>query len=143
MKNPWSDRWSFVKSYIPPDCSIVDFGCGNKEVLDHCRPTKYLGVDRLPTADIVVDLDHPFEISEHFDVGLLLGVLEYSVCPSRLIDNVKHYADTFVILNLIAKKKPEWTCAFTQSSLDELLSNHFASYKKYQHGRYVVSIGKV
>lgn len=75
MKNSWSNRWAFVKDYIPTDVSIVDFGCGNKEALDYVKPTQYLGVDRLPGADLVADLDKPFALDDTFDVALLLGVL--------------------------------------------------------------------
>ena len=77
MKNPWSDRWVFVKNYIPDNTSIIDFGCGNKELLDYVNPTRYLGVDRLSCADLVADLDQNFVLHDKFDLALLLGVLEY------------------------------------------------------------------
>ena len=46
MKNPWSDRWAFVKDYIPDNVSIVDVGCGNKESWDYIKPARYRGVDQ-------------------------------------------------------------------------------------------------
>ena len=141
MKNPWSDRWSFVKSYIPPGSSIVDFGCGNKEVLDYCTPTKYLGIDQLPTADVVADLDQPLNLNDHYDLGLLLGVLEYTKNPNTVLENIVRYADRFIILTLPVKKKPEWARAFTKQTINELLNKHFKSVQHYEHGRYILSIG--
>lgn len=143
MKNPWSDRWVFVKDYIPNDVSIVDFGCGNKESLDYIKPTRYLGVDCLPTADLVADLNKPFTLDDKFDVALLLGVLEYVDAPEYTLNNITRNADHFVVLSLIAKKiKPEWQRVFTEQSIDQLLCEHFPTVEHHRHGRYVLSVCK-
>jgi hypothetical protein len=142
MKNPWSGRWSFVKDYIPNGVSIIDFGCGNKEVLDHTVPSNYLGVDLLPTADLVADLNYPLEISGQFDIALLLGVLEYVTNPDLTLSYISHYADKFVVLSLAVKKKNEWVRAFTDLSIDQLLRRHFNQVKHYQHDGYILSVCK-
>ncbi len=143
MKNPWSDRWAFVKDYIPTDVSIVDFGCGNKESLDYIKPLRYLGVDQLPSADLVADLDKPFALDSTFDVALLLGVLEYVKDPEYTLNNIAPYANHFVVLSLTAKKpKPEWQRAFTEQSIDQLLRNYFSEVKHHWHGRYILSVCK-
>ena len=143
MKNPWSDRWAFVKNYIPDDVSIVDFGCGNKESLDYIKPRRYLGVDQLDSADLVADLNGPLLLDDQFDVALLLGVLEYVNDPEYTLNNIVGYADHFVVLSLTAKKaKPEWQRAFTDQSIDQLLRRHFENVEHYQHGRYILSVCK-
>lgn len=143
MKNPWSDRWAFVKDYIPDNVSIVDFGCGNKESLDYIKPTRYLGIDQLATADLVTDLDCPFILDDKFDVALLLGVLEYVKDPEHTLSNIVNNADHFIVLSLAAKKqKPEWQRVFTEQSIDQLLRKHFGDVQHHQHGRYILSVCK-
>ena len=143
MKNPWSDRWVFVKDYIPENVSIVDFGCGNKESLDYIKPTRYLGVDCLPGADLVADLDTPFSLDDKFDVALLLGVLEYVKDPVYTLNNIVGSADHFIVLSLTAKKpKPEWQRAFTEQSINQLLQTYFSNVTHHWHGRYILSVCK-
>lgn len=140
MKNPWSDRWEFVKDYIPNNVSIVDFGCGNREVLDYVKPSKYLGIDRCDTADIVADLDQPVELQEQFDLGLLLGVLEYLDDPAATLNNIAGCAKSFVVVTLAVKKKPEWRQAFDDVSIDQLLRKFFSTVEHHRHGSYILSV---
>lgn len=142
MKNPWSDRWEFVKNYIPNNVSIVDFGCGNQEVLDYISPSKYVGVDQLETADLIANLDQPIDLTDKFDVALLLGVLEYVQDPELTLANIVHCADHFVVLSLPVKKKPEWQRAFTEETIDLLLNKFFTSVQHYRHRRYLLSVCK-
>lgn len=142
MKNPWSERWKFVKDYIPNDVSIVDFGCGNKELLDYITPAHYLGIDLLNSADLVANLDEPFYLDKKFDVAVLLGVLEYVNDPEYTLNNIVHNADHFVVLSLPVKKKSEWRRAFTESSIDQLLRKYFSSVDHHWHDRYILSVCK-
>ena len=142
MKNPWSNRWAFVKEYIPNNTSIVDFGCGNKESLDYITPTRYLGVDRLPNADLVADLDHPFFLNDKFDVALLLGVLEYVNDPEYTLTNIVPTANCFIVLSLAVKQKSNWQRAFTEHSITQLLGRYFQTIDNYRHGRYILSVCK-
>lgn len=142
MKNPWSERWTFVKNYIPNNVSIIDFGCGNKESLDYITPTRYLGVDCLDGADLVADLNNPLTLNEKFDIALLLGVLEYVNDPEYTLKNIMPAADCFIVLSLIAKQKAKWRRAFTEQSITQLLCSHFQIVDNYQHGRYILSVCK-
>ena len=142
MKNPWSNRWAFVKDYIPNNTSVVDFGCGNKESLDYITPARYLGVDRLPNADLVADLDEPFFLNDKFDVALLLGVLEYVNDPEYTLTNIVPNANCFIVLSLAVKQKFNWRRAFTEHSITQLLGGHFQTVDNYQHGRYILSVCK-
>lgn len=142
MKNPWSERNIFVKEYIPENMSIVDFGCGNKEILDFCNPPKYLGIDLTDDADLKIDLNENFTLKETYDVGLLLGVLEYVKDPNFTLENVKQFAKKFIVVSLPVKKKKEWNQAFTEESIDSLLKLHFKNVIHYKHGRYILSVGE-
>ena len=143
MKNVWSERNLFVKEYISENISIIDFGCGNKEILDFTSPNRYLGIDLTNEADLKLDLNNPIELNEHFDLGLLLGVLEYLKDPNQTLSNIKQYADKFIILSLAVKKKDEWTNAFNMESIDALMQKHFKNVKHFTHGRYILSTGEV
>jgi len=142
MANPWSDRWSFVKTYIPDNISIIDFGCGNCEVLEHVRPSQYLGVDIVYSADIIADISTPLDFQQKFDLALVLGVLEYLENPDQALDNAVRAADNCVILTLPVKIKKEWRRAFTESSIDTLLHKFYSSVKHHRHGRYILSVCK-
>jgi len=125
MKNPWSERNAFLKSFIPDDISIVDIGCGNKEILDFCKPSKYLGIDILPDADLIMNLDFPFSLKEKYDLGLVLGVLEYLDDPDYTLSQIKDYADKFIFLTCAAKKKQEWKQSFNKEQFKNLIIKHF------------------
>jgi hypothetical protein len=140
MKNPWSNRWDFVKHHIPDNVSVVDFGCGNREVLDYISPSNYVGVDQCESADIVADLNQPLLIDKKFDIALLLGVLEYMQNPEFTLGNIAGSADCFVVLTLPVKKKSEWACAFTEHTIDQLLNKFFGNVQHHRHGRYILSV---
>lgn len=141
MMNPWSNRNLFIKEHIPEDVSIVDFGCGNKEILNFCKPKKYLGIDIIDSADLKIDLNNNFVLDEKYDLGLLLGVLEYLKDPDFTLKNIKKFADRFIIVSLPVKKKNEWTQAFTEDSINILLKQHFSNLMHFKYGRYILSVG--
>ncbi len=141
-KNPWSDRFLFLEKYIPSNVSIVDFGCGNKQILDYCSPRNYLGIDISEDADLQIDLNKPFELDKTFDVGLILGLLEHIENPEFTLQQCIKYADTFVILTSTAKMKAEWKQRFDKESIEMLLKKYFKNVNCYSYPRYTISIAK-
>lgn len=142
-KNPWGDRLEFLKDYLPSNRSVIDFGCGNKEVLDYFQPSKYFGIDKYDkSADLIADLDYELNIEEHFDIGLVLGVLEYLENPDITLKNIKKFADKFYILVSTAPKKDQWKNSFTKESINEILKNHFESVNIVEYHRYVLCIAE-
>ena len=131
-----------LKYYISDNLSIVDFGCGNKEILEFCNPSEYLGIDITPNADLILDLNKEFSLDKFFDLGLLLGVLEYVDDPNFTLNNIKLFAKKFIVVTLPVKKKSEWKRAFTEESIDTLLRTHLKNIQHFQHGRYILSIGE-
>lgn len=140
MKNPWSNRLKFVKNHIPHNLSIIDFGCGNCEARDVVHAARYVGVDQLPGADIVADLDSDFFLEDQFDMALLLGVLEYVKDPDHTLSNIVRNADQFIVLSLAVNQKSEWQRAFTKSTIDQLLHKHFLNVQHYHYGSYILSV---
>lgn len=138
VTNPWSDRWPAVVSVIPPDQSVIDFGCGSREFLQHYQPRDYLGIDRVPPADLVADIDQPLAVSGHWDWGLVLGTLEYVEDPDTVLSNISGLADHFVILALPVARKNTWRRAFTVDGLLGLLHRHFANIEHFFYKRYII-----
>lgn len=141
-KNPWSDRFLFLENYIPKNVSIIDFGCGNKQILDYCSPTRYLGIDLCEEADLKIDLNKEFSINDKYDLGLMLGLLEHVHNSEFTLKNCLKYADKFLILTSSAKMKAEWHNSFNEQSIKELLEKHFNKVQCFKHPRYVVSLAE-
>ncbi len=141
-KNPWSDRFLFLEKYIPKNVSIVDFGCGNKQILDYCCPREYLGIDLCEDADLKIDLNSEFTLEKNYDLGLILGVLEHVRDPERTLSNCSRYAEKFIVLTSLAKMKAEWFNSFDESKIKNLLKKYFKNVNCYTHSRYTVSVAE-
>ena len=142
MKHVWYDRNTFVANYIPANVSIIDFGCGNKEILDFCTPTRYLGIDLCSTADLQYDLNDELKLNDSYELGLALGLLEYVKDPDFTLSNIKKYATKMIVLTLNVKKKEEWLQSFNREQINGLMNRHFKRVSHHQHGSYTLSIGE-
>jgi hypothetical protein len=142
MKHVWYDRNTFVANYIPDNVSIIDFGCGNKEILDFCTPTKYLGIDICDQSDLKFDLNNELKLDEIYDIGLALGLLEYIKDPDFTLSNIKKYVKKIIVLNLDVKKKNEWVQTFNEDQISMLMNKHFKNVLHYRHGNYILSTGE-
>lgn len=143
MKHIWYERNEFVRNFIPAG-SIVDFGCGQREILDFVIPTEYLGIDCNEHADIYHDLNEPLVLDKQYDVGLWLGVLEYLNDPAQSVRNQKDCAKQFIVLTLNVEIKPQygWKNAFTRDSINKLLCNIFAEVEHHTYNSYTLSVCK-
>lgn len=80
----WQSRNDVVVSLIPSDTSVLDVGCGNRDIeklLDSsCR---YQGMDCVgdPTNTIILDFNavdaSQMNLASHYDYSVCSGVLEY------------------------------------------------------------------
>lgn len=141
-KNPWSDRFIFLEKHIPEDVTIVDFGCGNKQILDYCSPIEYLGIDLCEDADIKIDLSQDFKLDKKYDVGLVLGLLEHLDNPQKTLENCFKYADKFIVLTSNAKMKSEWRSKFSKDDIEIFLKNYFKKVTCFSYSRYTVSVAE-
>lgn len=97
LKNPhWSDRNKIIASMMEPNKSVIDLGCGAKIFLDHYSPSKYLGVDGIPSADLVVDLDSNFNLPSGWDYAVNSGILEFVLRPDLYLEKIKHISNEYI-----------------------------------------------
>jgi hypothetical protein len=137
----WATRNVFLDQFELADCSVVDFGCGDKSILKYQTFREYIGLDQVPTADIQINFDtDAITLAKHYDVGLVLGVLEYLKDPAEFVRSMKPFADRFIIM-ILAKDvaKPEWRQAFTQESFAILLDGQWSDCKYITAGIYVIA----
>jgi hypothetical protein len=132
----YTSRNNYIKQYNLDNKSIIDFGCGTKDVLNYIFPKEYLGIDIVSTADLIYDLDTlTFKTEAHYDVALMLGLLEWMKNPFEFVNSVKTVADRFIILFLFKdQKKQKWKQSFNQIDVTNKLNNifNFVEIKKYE-----------
>lgn len=88
--NPhWEDRNRIISEMMEPNKTVIDLGCGAKNLLKFYTPSRYLGVDGLPSADLVVDLDSNFELPGHWDYAVNSGILEFVIRPDLYLEKIK------------------------------------------------------
>lgn len=113
-KTAWSGRNRKIAKLLHDSRfrgSILDLGCGDKDVLRYLRPkqqpTEYLGLDRVPPADIIIDFNtQTYAPPKVYDLGLVLGVLEYLEDPWNFLEHYKQYANRWIILTSYSQRKP-------------------------------------
>lgn len=141
-KPVWSERNHHLKDYHIDNLNVLDFGCGDKSICNYFDFNSYIGFDKNNLADVNVDFNKEFNITEYGDVGLILGVLEYLDNPNVFIEKIKSTCDRFLIM-VLAIKGPKvhhgWKRVYNQDSFDRLLSNHFRSYKISKFNKYLVA----
>ena len=144
MTASWSERNVLLETFNLNECSVADFGCGDKSILEYYTPKSYVGLDRNPLADIQIDFDSNeiFKLDQTYDIGLVLGVLEYLEDPDSFVDGYRKFVDRFIIL-VLTRHAPKinhgWKRAFNESSFNLFLSKHFNEYTVTMHNRYLIA----
>lgn len=137
----WTERNIWIKNFIPNNSSVIDWGCGDKDILRYITPSKYIGIDMNSKADIVADFN--IEVPKMFsvyDVGLVLGVLEYLNDPEYFLRSIKPTANRFLILTLPSLTKPAWKQSFTARQIESLLSTIWTDISTETDGQYLLNI---
>lgn len=95
----WSFRNKFISSLIPPNCSVLDLGCGTKDLLKYIAPSKYLGVDYYSEyADLKINFNEKFEIPPgHWNYIVCSGLLEYLDNLDIFFSTIKDSADNYIV----------------------------------------------
>jgi len=99
LKNAhWTLRNKEISTFLLPNKKILDMGCGGKDFLKYYQPSIYLGVDVIPGADLIIDLDTDFEnkIQNDWDYVINSGILEYLENIESYLKKIKHLGKTFV-----------------------------------------------
>jgi len=136
IKDRWRAIHTDVADYVPAGSSVLDLGCGDKDILNTITTDDYHGIDLYEGADQVHDLDKellPFDRT--WDVGLLVETLGFIDNPGRLLDHYKQYATTWIITvrpldpNSLVIKRSEVNVkhSWTRDLLIDFLNEHFSS----------------
>jgi hypothetical protein len=93
----WNGRNQLiVTEFLEKDKSILDIGCGAKPILKLYKPSSYVGVDGLPIADSVIDLNQDFILPGGWDYVLCSGIFEHVDFPDRLLKKVKGLGKEYI-----------------------------------------------
>ena len=129
-KNVWRVRNKEITKLIKGfNGSVLDLGCGDKDILNYFVPrkgvhvTKYVGLDRVDTADIVTDFNKEIvPLKDEYDLGLAIGLLEYLENPMEVLKAYKPFAKRWIILTHHSPKgnkglKQTWHHRFTPDDI--------------------------
>ena len=144
MNEPkWAARNILLNQFDLNSYTIVDFGCGDKSFLNYFKPKEYIGLDKNKTADIVIDFDiNDIPLNKEYDVGLVLGVLEYVKDTDLFLEKIKPFAKKFIIMSLQVKRPKYhhgWVSFFTKETFDVLVKKHFSKINYYDRNRYIIA----
>lgn len=88
--NPhWEDRNKIIANMMEPNKKVIDLGCGAKNLLKFYKPSEYLGVDGIPSADLSMDLDSNFILPVGWDYAVNSGILEFVIRPDLYLEKIK------------------------------------------------------
>jgi|688.fasta_scaffold160252_3 hypothetical protein len=96
LTNPhWEDRNKIIAGMMSPNKRVLDLGCGAKNLLKFYNPSEYLGVDGIPSADVIVDLNSNFNIPGNWDYAVNSGILEFVVRPDLYLEKIKNLSSEY------------------------------------------------
>lgn len=96
---PWRLRnKTIAENFLEPNRSVLDLGCGAKNLLKYYKPSEYLGIDGMPTGDREVDLDGDFhlDLTDGWDYAVNSGIIEYVQFPEQYLIKQKGLAKEFI-----------------------------------------------
>jgi hypothetical protein len=93
---PWENRNRIISEMMIPYKNVVDLGCGSKNLLKFYTPKLYLGVDGIPSADMVVDLNGDFKIPNNWDYAVNSGILEFVTRPDLYLEKIKDISKEYI-----------------------------------------------
>ena len=106
--------------------SILDLGCGSKDLLNYCKPKKYIGIDYNDIADIKINFNNEFTIPKYnWDFIVCSGLIEYLNNASYFLDQIKNNSETYVITYKFKLTHIENENKLTHAQFKEVLIKHF------------------
>lgn len=126
----WTDRNFKIASQISPNKSVLDLGCGSKDLLKYIRPSKYVGIDyNNKFSDIQVNFNQDFLLpSRNWDYVICSGLLEYIVNVDKFFSSISRSGKTYIITywdknKRLRSKNNLPVC--TSDQFVKILKNHF------------------
>jgi len=96
LKNPpWEYRNRIISEMMLPNKTVIDLGCGSKNLLKFYTPIKYLGVDGIPSADLTIDLNANFTLPTGWDYAVNSGILEFVIRPDLYLEKIKSISNEY------------------------------------------------
>lgn len=97
--NPsWTGRNKVIAGNINNNSSVLDLGCGHKDLLNYITPRNYLGLDFNNIADIEVNFNEDFNLPEgDWDYIVCSGLLEYLVDIPKFIKKIKGKSKNYIV----------------------------------------------
>lgn len=92
----WEWRNQLIGNMLMPKKTVIDLGCGARNLLKYYEPAEYLGVDGIPSADLILDLDNDFKLPGHWDYAINSGILEFVIRPDLYLEKIKTIADEYI-----------------------------------------------
>lgn len=95
----WKNRIRQMAVFVPPNCSVLDLGCGEMWLREFLTNCVYIPVDyqaRGPET-IVCDFNHGEFPDKHADVSFVSGCLEYIEDPPWFIGQIAAHSHACVI----------------------------------------------
>ena len=98
LKAPhWTRRNKLIgEEILLPNKSVLDLGCGAKDLLKYYHPSTYLGVDIAETADLIVNFDEEFELPGGWDYIVNSGILEYVDNLDRYLEKISKLGNEYI-----------------------------------------------
>lgn len=137
LKKPhWAPRNKMIANeFLDPFKSVLDLGCGAKNLLKFYHPQEYLGLDGydIPEVDMVVDLDTEFQhnIKSGWDYCVNSGVLEYVENFRALLKRQKELAKEYIFT---WDRMPGWG-RLPFEEVEKIISEDYEIIKKKNWGK--------
>lgn len=95
---PWTKRnEKIAKELLLPNKSVIDLGCGAKDLLRYYTPSRYLGIDGgSKEADVIIDLDTDFTLPTGWDYVVNSGILEYLLDINVYLEKIKNLGNEYI-----------------------------------------------
>lgn len=99
LNNPyWRKRNEKIANELMiPNRSVLDLGCGAKNLLNYYTPSQYFGVDGgAKEADMILDLDTDFVLPAGWDYVVNSGILEYLFDIDAYLKKIQHLGNEYI-----------------------------------------------
>jgi hypothetical protein len=74
----WTARNKLISTeFLEPNKTVIDFGCGERDLLKYYSSSKYLGIDVIDSADIILNLNSRYTLDPGWDYAVNSGILEF------------------------------------------------------------------
>ncbi len=109
---------SFYRKYIPPESSVIEFGCATGEILASCKPKRGVGIDisknilqiaknKYPQYEFRIADAEDFSHSEQFDYVIMSDLIDHLSNIPKAIENAQRVLNSKGRL-IITSINPLW-----------------------------------